>query len=91
MLETAETATSYFWFLGAHPHAYDKWKAHNEASLKTLQAGGAAELPPEPGAEDVPYPADPLRRLVAMHSNANEILTGLAFVSPWPGEDARFR
>jgi hypothetical protein len=91
MLEGAETATSYFWFLGAHPHAYDTWKAHNAASLRTLQAGGAPELPPEPGAEDVPYPADPLRRLVAMHSSANEFLTGLAFVSPLPREDARFR
>jgi hypothetical protein len=91
MLEGAETATSYFWFLGAHPHAYDTWKAHNAASLRTLQAGGAPELPPEPGVEDVPYPADPLRRLVAMHSSANEFLTGLAFVGPWPREDARFR
>jgi hypothetical protein len=89
-VEAAKTATSYFWLLGAHPHAYDTWKAHNEASLRTLQAGGAPELPPEPGAEDVPYPADPLRRLVAMHSSANEILTDLAFVSPWPREDARF-
>lgn len=43
MLEAAETATSYFWFLGAHPHAYDTWKAHNEASFRTLQAGGAPE------------------------------------------------
>jgi hypothetical protein len=90
MLEAAEAATSYFWFLGARPHAYDMWKARNEAIFRTLQAGGAPELPPEPGVEDVPYPADPLRRLVAMHSSATEIATGLSFVSPWPREDARF-
>ena len=89
--EAAETATSYFWFLGANPHAYDTWKAHNEACFRAQRAGGTAELPPEPGAEDVPYPADPLRRLVSMHSSANELMTGLTFVSPWPLDDARFR
>jgi hypothetical protein len=62
VLESAETATSYFWFLGAHPHAYDTWKAHNEACSRALRAGGTPELTPEPRPEDVAYPADPLRR-----------------------------
>jgi hypothetical protein len=91
MLEAAETATSYFWFLGAHPHAYDTWKAHNEACSRALRAGGTPELTPEPRPEDVAYPADPLRRLVAMHNSAYEVMTGFAFVSPWPRDDARFR
>ena len=90
VIESAETASSYFWFLGAHPHAYDTWKAHNEACFRALRAGGAPELPPVPGPEDVPYPADPLQRLVAMHSSANELMTGSSFVSPWPRDDARF-
>jgi hypothetical protein len=54
-------------------------------------AGGAPELPPEPDRENVPYPADPLRRLVAMHSSAFELMTSSAFVSPWPRDDAGFR
>jgi hypothetical protein len=90
VIESAETASSYFWFLGAHPDAYDTWKAHNEACFRALRAGGAPELPPVPGPEDVPYPADPLQRLVAMHSSANELMTGSSFVSPWPRDDARF-
>jgi hypothetical protein len=91
LLRSAEAATSYFWFLGASPHAYDTWKAHKEACFRALAEGGATELPPVPGREAVPYPADPLRRLVAMHSSGSEIMTGLTFVSPWPRSDARFR
>jgi len=91
LLKSAETATSYFWFLGANPHAYDTWKAHNEARFRALQAGGVPDLPLEPAPEDVSYPADPLRRLVAMHCSAHELMTGLVFVSPWPRDDARFR
>jgi len=48
-------------------------------------------LPPEPTADEVLYPADPLRRLVALHGGAHEIMTGLVYVSPWPRDDARFR
>jgi hypothetical protein len=91
VLEAADTGTPYFWFLGAHPHAYDTWKAHNEACFRALRAGGTPELTPEPGPEDVAYPADPLRRLVSMQSSASELMTGFTFVSPWPREDARFR
>lgn len=91
VLEAAETATSYFWFLGAHPHAYDTWKAHNEACSRAWRAGGTPELTPEPRPEEVAYPTDPLRRLVAMHSSAYELTTGFAFVSPWHRNDARYR
>jgi hypothetical protein len=91
VLEAAESATSYFWFLGAHPYAYDTWKAHNEACSRAFRAGGTPELTPEPGPDDVPYPADPLRRLASMHSTTVEFTTGFAFVSPWPRDDARLR
>lgn len=39
-------------------------------------------MPAEPRPEDVPYPTDPLQRLVALHSHAHEMLTGLQYVSP---------
>lgn len=48
-LDWAESATSYFWFLGANPHAYDTWKARNQAAFRELRAGSMSELPPEPG------------------------------------------
>lgn len=36
VLQVAESATSYFWFLGTHPHPYDMWKAGNEACFRAL-------------------------------------------------------
>lgn len=92
VLEVAQSVTSYFWFLGANPHAYDTWKAHNEAAFRVQRAGGTTGLPAEPVPDEVPYPADPLRRLVAMHGSAHELMTGLVYASPWPrDDDARFR
>lgn len=91
MLESAQSATSYFWLLGANPHAYDRWKARNEAAFRSVRDGVRAELPTEPTPDEVPYPADPLQRLVALHTSTHEMMTGFAFVSPWPRDDARFR
>ena len=91
VLVAVESATSYFWFLGANPHAYDFWKARNEAAFRLIKDGLKGELPHEPAPNDVPYPAEPLRRLVALHGSAQEMMTGLAYVSPWPRQDARWR
>ncbi|HZK05893.1 MAG TPA: hypothetical protein VFC82_08605 [Actinomycetaceae bacterium] len=91
ILAAAESATSYFWFLGAHLHAYDTWKARNEVAFGLLKEGLKGELPAEPAPDEVPYPADPLRRLVALHGSAQEMMTGLAYDSPWPRQDARWR
>ena len=91
VLQFAESVTSYFWFLGTRPHPYDMWKAHNEASFRVQRAGGSTLMSPEPALEDIPYPADPLRRLVAMHGSAHEMMTSLVYQSPWPRDDARFR
>ncbi len=88
----AESTTSYFWFLGTKPHAYDFWKAHNEACFRAMRDDGSTAPPPaQPAPGDVPYPLDPLRRLIAIHANAREVMTGLEYVSPWPRDDARFR
>ena len=92
MVEAAESAASYFWFLGARPHPYDIWKARNEIAFQAMRDTGVGDhLPPEPAPEDVPYPSDPLRRLVALHGSAREMMTGLGYVSSWPRHDARFR
>jgi hypothetical protein len=90
-LQFAESATSYFWFLGAHPHAYDLWKARNEASFTAHTTNDSTPPSLDIAPKDVPYPADPMRRLVAMHASAHELMTGLVYQSPWPREDARFR
>jgi hypothetical protein len=90
-LDGAEALIGHFWFLGAKPHAYDIWKARNEVSFRMLRDGRLSALPPEPAPRDVPYPRDPLRRLIAMHASTSEIMTGLAYTSPWPRRDAHFR
>jgi hypothetical protein len=91
-LVQAESTTSHFWFLGTKPHAYDLWKAHNEACFRAVRDDGSAAPPPaEPEPEDVPYPTDPFRRLIAIHASAHEMMTGLVYVSPWPRDDARSR
>lgn len=88
----AELTTSYLWFLGTHPHSYDIWKARNQASFRAVrEKDSRAPTPADPPPEDVPYPADPLRRLIALHGNTHEMMTGLTYESPWPREDARFR
>ena len=89
--EGAESAASHFWFLGARPHPYDKWKARNEVAFRAMRDGVKDEVRPEPTPEEVPYPSDPLRRLVALHASSQEVMTGLVYASPWPSHDARFR
>lgn len=93
MMTAAESAISYFWFLGSRPHAYDLWRARNEIAFQAIRDRVTGDkLPPaEPTPADIPYPSDPLRRLVALHGSVQEMMTGLCYVSPWPRDDARFR
>lgn len=86
-LGDVEAAASYFWFLGARPHPYDTWKARNEVVFRVMRDGVKGEPPPE----EVTYPSDQLRRLVALHASSQEMMTGLVYASPWPRRDARFR
>lgn len=91
VLAHAERSNSYFWFLGANPHAYDIWTARNALVFRQLRDGDEAGLPALPADAEVPYPRDPLKRLIAMHQTAQEFMSGLTYVSPWPRDDARFR
>jgi hypothetical protein len=91
VLEASKSATSHFWFLGTNPHQYDKWKARNEDAFRAIRDGVTGELLPEPTPDETPYPTDPLQRLIAMHSNAQEMMTGLTYASPWPRNDAHVR
>ncbi len=40
---------------------------------------------------EIRYYRDPMQRLVRLHSSFQEIMTGLAYQSPWPRPDAQFR
>jgi len=90
VLRAAESSASHFWFLGTNVHSYDVWQAHNQASFRLFKAGQLT-VPTAPAPDKIPYPVDPLRRLIEMHRNTEELLTGLYYQSAWPREDAWFR
>ena len=90
VLRVAESSSTHFWFLGTNAHPYDLWKAHNTAFFQLFK-DGQVTTPQPPAPDEVPYPTDPLRRLIEMHASTTEVLTGLTYLSPWPREDARFR
>ncbi len=90
VLRVAESSSTHFWFLGTNAHPYDLWKAHNTAFFQLFK-DGQLTTPQPPPPDEVPYPTDPLRRLIEMHASTTEVLTGLTYLSPWPREDARFR
>ncbi len=54
VIEDAQAANSYFWFLGGNPHPYDTWKARNEIAFRGMRGGVGAELPPESTVDEVP-------------------------------------
>jgi len=40
---------------------------------------------------EIRYYRDPMQRLVRLHCSFQEIMTGIAYQSPWPRTDAQFR
>ena len=90
-VKTADDVTAHLWFVGQQPTDYDRVTEANERGL----AGG--QYVPREGREpetirneDIKYYRNPLRRIIRMHSSANE-LTGFSYVSPWPRTDAYLR
>lgn len=90
-LDHAEAIAKHFWFMGCNPHSYDIWTARNRAAMAASRETRTISTPPAVEPVDVPFPSNPLTRLVRMHSSAVEMISGLAFDSPWPHPDARWR
>ena len=94
-LERARPDADHFWFLGGTPHAYDRAVAANDRMFDA--SGGEAITQAErvdPDAldyDEIGYARNPLARIVQMHSGFREMTTGIAYVSPWPREDAQWR
>src|SRR5260370_1118018 len=90
-VKTADDVTAHLWFVGQQPTDYDRVTEANDRGL----VGG--EHVPREGREpdtirneDIKYYRNPLRRIIRMHSSANEV-TGFSYVSPWPRSDAHLR
>ncbi|UVS81439.1 hypothetical protein [Actinokineospora sp. UTMC 2448] len=84
----------YLWFPGHEPHHYDYIQAANHHVWRNFRSTSTHVPPQDPRsilAEDVNYYRDPLTRLIALHQDFHELTTGLAYRSPWPRPDARYR
>jgi hypothetical protein len=90
-LAIADDVTAHLWFVGQQPTEYDRVTEANERGFvdgKYVPREG--RKPDTITDDDIKYYRNPLRRIISMHSSANE-LTGFTYVSPWPRNDAYLR
>lgn len=90
-IDRAQSAIGYFWFLSGQPHAYARiQEVHTRVDRRNWRRArrfDAARVRPS----RVRYYTNPLKRLIDLHSDSAELVTALAFRSPFPRKDARFR
>jgi hypothetical protein len=92
-MRLGEELAAHLWFPRGSPHSFDRIQ---EANRRGVGADGRPMRlderikPQELADNDVLYYANPLKRLVRMHANENE-LTAFPYVSPWPRGDAQIR
>ncbi len=95
LCQTAWQLASHLWFPGHEPHPYDYVQEANTRAFRVRGENPAAAIerrnPISIPANEIKYYRDPMRRLVALHTTFQEIITGYAYISPWPRADARFR
>jgi hypothetical protein len=82
--------SAHLWFLTDDPHLYDRGQ---ELLARTVEAGEFGARPDATAdamalaPDEVRYYRNPLERLRRMHQSANEMATGLSYVSPWASPD----
>jgi hypothetical protein len=86
----ARRAASYFWFLGGEPTMFDRIETVHTPPGARDPKGGRPRYDPRT-IKRVRYYADPMDRLVRLHSSFQELSTGLVYQSPFDRPDARFR
>jgi hypothetical protein len=93
-ISAADAAAAHLWFPGVDPpHEYDRVEEANSRGMG--RGGGLVPMnrrlrPNDLRPRQIRYYRNPLQRLRRMHQSFQE-LTGFAYTSPWPREDARFR
>ncbi len=89
-VRAARLASSYFWFLGGEPTMFDRIETvHTPPSGRDPRPGRPRYDPRT--IKRVRYYADPMDRLVRLHSSFQELMTGLVYQSPFERPDARLR
>jgi hypothetical protein len=88
----ARLAASYFWFLGGEPTIFDRIETvHTPPGNRDPKWGRPRRDPRTLPPASVRYYADPLERLIRLHSSFQEMSTGLVYRSPFERGDAQFR
>lgn len=86
MIAGVHRASAHLWFPPGEPTEWDRHQVvlqmHAE-NIGTAPFGRPMVDPESLTDEQIPYYADPLKRLIALHHSTNEIVTGLAWQSPW--------
>lgn len=93
-LDRAATEIDYFWFLGGGPTDADRARAANHLMYRANRERPWEAAPVDPASLEpgkMPYPRNPLRRLVQLHESWTELMTHVGYRSPWERPDARFR
>lgn len=91
--ERGDARAAHLWFPRGSPHPFDRVQ---EANRRGQGADGrllTVEERPKPqdlADDDILYYANPLRRLINLHTGQNE-MTGFPYISPWQRPDAMLR
>jgi hypothetical protein len=93
LCDQAWKLSSHFWFPGQPPHDYDRFVEANRRGFRERRSGtfDRAVNPASLSEDEISYYGNPLQRLIRMHSNAHEYMTGLVYQSPWHRNDAMGR
>ncbi len=92
-IQAADAAAAHLWFPGEDgPHLFDRVEEANSRGMS--RSGRLVLMDRRPAPDDlqprqVRYYSNPLHRLIRMHQSFQE-MTGFAYVSPWPRDDARY-
>jgi hypothetical protein len=88
----ADAVAEHLWFPGDRPDHFDYVEEANSRGLRrgNLVPAQRRPTPSQLKVSQIRYYRNPLRRLIRMHTSFQE-LTGFAYRSPWPRQDARFR
>ncbi len=99
-LSLVDQLIEHGWLPGRPPFLYDRVLESNQRAFDEVVAGRddgvQSRGPPAARPETVPdnevrYYSNPLTRLVALHQSFQEVITGLAWISPWRRTDADYR
>ena len=92
LVRTARERSAHLWFPGGEPDRFDYVEEANARAFRQVEQDGFSERPRSTPdhiqPEEVGYYADPMRRLMRLHSSFVERTTGFAYQSRWPRQDA---